>query len=250
MRVYSTLIKRELGSYFGSFSGYILVATVLFLTGLGFTNLLMALSGESTDIPLTALFYQTYYFWIILLFLAPGITMRSFAHERASGTFECLLTLPITEWQLVISKFLGALLLFGICWIPLIGCLVVVNHFAGESSGLSAGALLGTFSGILLIGSLFTSMGCFASALTKNQSIAAMLSFGMGLGVFVVGYLIYTGQIDFPEFNRYLGQLAMINHMEEFVRGTIDLRYIVFYLTLTSLFLVTTTHVVESKRWR
>jgi ABC-2 type transport system permease protein len=97
MRGYWTLVKRELGGVFFSWTGYVVVAGVLFLLGLSFVNLIVALNNEPTDQQLTEVFYSTMYYWFILLLAAPVMTMRSFAQEKSSGTYETLMTAPVGD---------------------------------------------------------------------------------------------------------------------------------------------------------
>src|SRR6185369_8662105 len=132
MRAYWTLVRRELGGHFVSWTGYVVMAVVLFLLGLCFLNLLQALNGQPSDRPVTELFFSTVYFWLILQLASPVITMRSFAQEKSSGTFETLMTAPVSDHQVVLAKFSGALLFYCLSWLPLLGCLFIVHHFSRD----------------------------------------------------------------------------------------------------------------------
>src|SRR6185369_10104373 len=140
-------------------------------------NLLLALNAEPTDRPVTEVFYGTMYFWIIVLIAAPVITMRSFAQEKSSGTFETLMTTPVSDLQVVLAKFTSSMIFYLLIWSPLLGCVFVVRHFSNDPSALDLGTLGSTFLGILLLGGLYMSLGCFASSLTRSQIVAAMFSF-------------------------------------------------------------------------
>src|SRR3954467_11367475 len=120
MRAYWTLVRRELGSHFFSWTGYVVISAVLLVDGLEFWDLLAKFNGEAIDQPLTGVFYSTLYFWLILLLASPVITMRSFAHEKASGTFETLMTTPVGDWQVVLAKFTGALAFYTLMCLPLL----------------------------------------------------------------------------------------------------------------------------------
>src|SRR5687767_1637887 len=109
MQPFLTLTRRELASFFLSFAGYIIIASVLTLVGLSFWSMLEALRGETTPAPLTELFFNTYYFWMILLLSFPVITMRLFALEKYSGTFETLMTAPVNDLEVVLAKFFAAI---------------------------------------------------------------------------------------------------------------------------------------------
>src|ERR671919_49427 len=132
MQAYWTLVRRELGAHFFSWTGYVVIACVVFLMGLSFNSLLVALNSEATDQPVTEVFYSTYFFWLILLFGAPVITMRSFALEKYSGTFETLMTAPVSDLQVVLAKFTGVLLFYMLTWLPLLACIGVVCYFTRQ----------------------------------------------------------------------------------------------------------------------
>jgi ABC-2 type transport system permease protein len=137
-----------------------------------------------------------------------------------------------------------------VMWLPLIGCLWLVKLYTGNTAVWDTGAIGSTYLGILLLGCLYMSLGCFASALTRSQIIAAMISFVIGITLFLLSFLsdqIATGKIWATEALNYI---AMREHMRDFSRGIIDTRYIVFYLSLTIFFLFLTYRVVESRRWK
>ena len=155
MRPFYTLMRRELGAYFISLTGYIIIAAVSFLLGLSFVVLLVKLEQEPTAIPVTELFYVTQFFWLILLLSTPVITMRLFAQEKASGTFETLMTTPVSELQVVLAKFSAGLIFYVVTWLPLLACLLIVRHFSNEAAPFDAGIVASTFLGIVLLGGLF-----------------------------------------------------------------------------------------------
>ena len=250
MNVFQALIRRELSMFFQGPTGFIIIAAVLFLIGLGFLVVLYGLNGEATPMPVTQIFYETYFFWLILLLIAPVITMRSFAMERASGTYESLMTAPVGDWEVVLSKFTGALIFYMILWTPLLICSIVVRFYVGESAVLGVGTICTTSMGILLIGSLYVSIGCFASALTQNQAVAAVSSFAIGSALFFAGFFSYFSG-DRTDFSSLLARhISLANHMESFTRGILDLGAIVFFLSLTIMFLYLTHKSVESRRWK
>ena len=250
MSVFRTLVHRELSMFFQGLTGFITISAVLFLIGLGFLVVLYGLNGEATPMPVTQVFYGTYFFWVILLLIAPVITMRSFAMERASGTYETLMTAPVSDWQVVLSKFTGAIIFYMILWAPLLACSIVVRFYVGESAILGIGTMCTTVLGILMIGSLYMSIGCFTSALTRNQAVAAVSSLALGAALFFASFFSYfTGdRTDF--LSLVANHISLANHMESFTRGVIDLGAVVFFLSLTILFLYLTHKVVESRRWK
>jgi len=250
MSVFRALVRRELAAFFQGPTGFIIIAAVMFLIGLGFLVVLSGLNGEATPMPVTQVFYGTYFFWVILLLIAPVITMRSFAMERASGTYESLMTAPIGDWQVVLSKFAGALIFYMILWVPLLICSVVVRFYVGESAVLGLGTMFTSALGILMVGCLYMSIGCFASALTRNQAVAAVSGFALGAALFFTGFFSYFAGDRTDWLSQLARHISLANHMESFTRGVIDLGAIVFFLSLTGLFLYLTHKVVESRRWK
>ena len=244
------MVRRELSAFFQGPTGFIIIAAVMFLIGLGFLVVLSGLNGEATPMPVTQVFYGTYFFWVILLLIAPVITMRSFAMERASGTYESLMTAPVGDWQVVLSKFAGALIFYMILWVPLLICSVVVRFYVGESAVLGLGTMFTSALGILMVGCLYMSIGCFASALTRNQAVAAVSGFALGAALFFTGFFSYFAGDRTDWLSQLARHISLANHMESFTRGVIDLGAIVFFLSLTGLFLYLTHKVVESRRWK
>src|SRR5262245_26295894 len=116
MQAYLTLTRRELAGFFSSLSGYVIIAAVAFLLGLSFVELLLGYGTEPQTMPLTELFYATFWFWIILLLSVPVITMRLFALEKFSGTYETLMTTPVSDLQVVAAKFTAAIFFYMIMW--------------------------------------------------------------------------------------------------------------------------------------
>lgn len=251
MRAYCVLLRRELGAYFVSLTGYVVIAAAAFLMGLSFVDLVIAVRGEALPVPLTELFYQTPYFWMIVLLTTPVITMRLFAQEKYSGTFETLMTTPVRDAAVVLAKFSAALVFYAVLWLPLLGCFFIVRQFAGATGPVDWGALGTTGFGILLLGCLFCATGCFASALTRTQTVAAMLSLAMGVGLFLVSFLARRPPASLAAWQAAaLAPFALLDHMQDFARGVVDTRPVVFYLSLSGLFLYLTLRVVESRRWK
>ena len=250
MQAYWTLVRREFGSHFFSWTGYVVIAVVLLLLGTSFANLLLALNARATDHPITEVFFTSYYFWIILLMAAPVITMRTFALEKYSGTFETLMTTPVSDLQVVLAKFTGGMLFYVMMWLPLLGCLLIVRSYSNDPTVLEPGTVGTTFLGIFLLGSLYISLGCFASALTRSQIIAAMLSFALGISFFLLSFVSMSLSTQTGWQTQLFSYVEMAEHMRDFAAGVVDTRRLVFYLTVSFFFLFLTLKVVESRRWK
>lgn len=250
MRIFWALLRRELASFFFSLTGYIIIAAVTLLTGFSFVVLINTLGTDPVPVPVTELFYLSFYFWLILLLITPVITMRLFALEKASGTFETLMSTAVSDFQVVAAKFMAAVIFYLLAWLPLLACLGVIQHFAHQNSTLDAGTVGGMFLGIALVGSVFISLGCFASSLTRSQMTAAVISFVLGVGLFSLAYLAKQIPVTEQWQARALSYFSLFDQMDDFARGVVDTRAVVFYLTITFLFLFLTLRVVESRRWK
>ena len=251
MQVFWTLFRRELATFFSSITGYVIISAVLALLGFSLTDVIWKLSTTPMDAPLTELFYSTVYFWLILLLTTPVITMRTFAAEKSSGTFETLMTAPVGDLQVVLAKFAGTLTFFAITWLPSIGYMLFLERFINSpSTHWEPRTIAMTFLGIVLIGSVFISVGCFASALTRSQLIAAAVSYGVGLTLFLLSMRALVSVPPVGWQAKVFTHISMTDHMEDFARGVIPTTPIVFYLSLTIFFVFLTFKVVESRRWK
>jgi ABC-2 type transport system permease protein len=251
MRIFWTLFRRELSSFFVSLTGYVIIAAVTLLTGASFLMLIRNLGSDPFLLPVTELFFNSLLFWIVVVLVTPVITMRLFALEKASGTFETLMTTPVGDLAVVLAKFAAALFFYMIMWLPTIGVLFIVAHFTNETSALDPGMVEGTCLGIFLSGALFISLGCFTSSLTRNQVVAAMLSLAAGVILIIAAYLAQVIPATAGwQMQLVLFYLNFFHQMEDFTRGAVDTRTVVFYLSLTLLFLFLTLRVVESRRWK
>ena len=128
MSIFWVLLRRELASYFFSLTGYVIIAAITFLTGESFVGLINGLSNDPWPMPVTQMFFSSFYFWMIVLLSAPVLTMRLFALEKATGTFETLMTTPVGDLEVVAAKFAAAFLFYAIMWLPLLACLFFVGH--------------------------------------------------------------------------------------------------------------------------
>jgi ABC-2 type transport system permease protein len=249
MSIFWALLRRELASFFFSLTGYVIIAAITLLTGLSFVVLIHNLGTDPSPMPVTEMFYRTYFFWLIVLLASPVITMRVFALEKATGTFETLMTTPVGDAQVVLAKFFGALIFYLVAWLPLLGCLFIVRHFTDQNA-LDGGTVGGMFLGIFLVGGLFISLGCFASSLSHSQMAAAMIAFVLGVSLFALGFLAEALPATAHWQTQVISYFALFEQMRDFARGVVDTRAVTFYASATFLFLFLTLRVVESRRWK
>lgn len=249
MQVYWTLTRRELSAFFYSWIGYVVIAGAAFVMGFSFYTLLDKLQGEAMPMPITEIFLNLL-FWMILLFAAPLITMRLFALEKYSGTYETLMTAPVRDTEVVLAKFSAALVFFMLMWLPLLGCVFLLRAFTVGSNPANAGTLCSTYLGIFLVGGLYMSIGCLTSAMSRNQITAAVVSFAVGVSLFLLSFLADQLPLHTTWASQVLNAVCVRQQMQDFARGVVDTRYIVFYLTSTFFFLFLTCRAVESRRWK
>jgi ABC-2 type transport system permease protein len=182
---------------------------------------------------------------VVALFLAPMLTMRLFAEEKRQGTIELLATAPITDLQIVLGKFLAAVGLYGLMIVAGLLNLALIWHYAStppEWKPVVTGALA-----LLLFGSCFIALGVFVSTLTRNQIVAGILSFCLFLGVWTLGWA------DDPSAGpvmRVVAYLGVTTHMEDMVKGVVDLKDVVFYLSFIVFGLFLAHQSVQTQRWR
>jgi ABC-2 type transport system permease protein len=250
MRTFWVLLRRELASYFLSLTGYVIIAAITFLTGESFVQLVDALGSDPWPMPVTQMFFGSFYFWMIVLLSAPVITMRLFALEKASGTFETLMTTPVGDLEVVLAKFTAAFIFYAVMWLPLLACLFVVGHFTNQSGALDLGTVGGMYLGIFLAGSFFLSFGCLASSLTRSQMVAAMVSLAFGVSQFALAWWAKNQPISDQWQSQLLSCFDLFDQMNDLARGVMDTRSVTFYATFTFLFLFLTLRVVESRRWK
>ena len=252
MRTWAVLFRRELAAYFLSLVGYLVMVFFLVVMGAAFAFLLLNFrqAGE-TESRVTEWFFSGFLFWMPMLIVPPILTMRLFSEEKSSGTIETLLTAPVTDWQVVLAKFFGALAFFIVLWLPTLGFVALTRFFSGPGSApLDITQLAAGYVGTFLVGGLFLAIGCLASALTRNQIIAALLAFAVVLLIFLIGFLGWFARQSGSPYQAALSYASAIEHMMEFARGRVDVRRLVFYLSTTAVFLLAAKLILEARKWR
>ena len=242
-----TLWRREIASYFLSPIAYLVMLAFLILNAVSFLLLTSYVDGRTTDASVMQSFFNTFFYWVAILFLVPVITMKLFSEEKRMGTLETLMTAPVSDQAVVASKFLGALAFFAVLWLPTVSYAWVLNYFSQSPTPIDWGPVVAAYLGTLLIGMFYISLGLMASSLTHNQIVAAIVGFVMIATIFFMGFLARIGPSWLQTF---FGYIASIEHMSDFARGQLDLRRILFYISVTAFVLFTTQKIVESRKWR
>lgn len=228
------IARRELLSTFCSPVAYVVAFVFLLVSGYTFWMLLSALNNPRALVNGAAMqlfFGGTLFFWLNVIVITAALTMRLFAEEAKSGTLELLLTAPVTDGEVVLGKFLGAFLFYLMLWLPTL----VYPAALGFVSSPDWGPVACGYLGVVLLGALFLSIGLFASSLTKNQIIAAVLAFTACVALFSLSFLDFFVPLSGwkPVFN----YVNMIGHFDDFGKGVVDTRVLAYYGTLTGFFL-------------
>ncbi|SEB03322.1 protein involved in gliding motility GldF [Flavobacterium gillisiae] len=235
------ILLREIKSFFGSPIGYLVIALFLILNGL----FLWVFEGDY-NILNTGFADMTPFFTLapwILIFLIPAVTMRSFSDEKKQGTLELLLTKPLSLWQIVNGKFLGAVLLIVMAIIPTFIYVEVISSLGMPEGNLDMGSTIGSYVGLLFLIGAYSSIGVFTSTLSDNQIVAFILS------VFVCFffYFGFEGLASLtPSFSTFISAFGMQDHFKSMSRGVIDTRDVLYFVSVTVLFLSFTVYKLKS----
>jgi ABC-2 type transport system permease protein len=244
LRLYFTSpVAYAVGTIFLLIAGYFFYSIFAFFTMASMQAMMnpaMARELNVTDSVMRPLFSNLS---VILLLIMPLLTMRLIAEERRSGTIELLLTYPVRDGAVLAGKYLAALALYAM----MIGLTLVYPGMVAYFAQLEWGPLVTGYLGLILMGAAFLAVGLFASSLTENQIVAAVITFGVLLMLWVIGWSAdYAG----GAFGRVLAHLSILEHNESFSRGVLDTKDIIYYLNFTALALFLTLRTLEARRWK
>ena len=230
------IYKRELGAYFSSATAYVVMAVYFFFSGLFFNFYCISANSSSLSYVFGNMFY-------IILFLIPIITMKTFAEEKKQKSDQALLTAPTSLTEIVLGKFLGAFTLFAICCGIFLLYAVVISFFASPEWSV----ILCTLLGLLLLGGSLIAINVFISVLTESMVIAAVIGMGVGLIISMTNYLISLIPVEW--ITNILNKINFLSYYENFTYGVLSVVDVVFFLSVTALFLFFTVRVLEKRRW-
>jgi ABC-2 type transport system permease protein len=249
------IARKELRAYFASPTGYVVLGLFAVLFGIFFYGTLnwfvrqgmgmspFGMGPQSVNVNqmmIRPLLGQTS---VLILFILPMVTMRTYAEEKRSGTMELLLTSPLTDLQIILGKFFGAMALYGLMLlVSLLYIGVLFIYGTPEWRPIATGYL-----GLLLLGGSFISLGLFISSLTKNQIVAVMGTFATLLLLWVINWL---GDSSGPTTQQVLSYLSITEHLDDFTKGVIDTRHVIYYVSFITFGLFLTARSVDSERWR
>ncbi len=242
-----SILRKELLSYFYSPLAWVVMSLFLVVQGYSFFLLIKLVSHpQGPHGAVMKLFFGgTVLFWLSVIFVASVITMRLVAEERRSGTIESLMTAPVTEARVVLGKYLAAVVFYALLWLPTLLYVVVLWMLSGR---LDPGPVLAGYAGTLMIGATFIALGMLGSVLVKHQIIAAVLSFTLLLGLLMVGPLELF--VDQPTLRAIIDHVNLFDQMEDFGRGIVDTRHLVFHASLIVFCLTACVKALEGRKWR
>jgi len=255
------ILQKELRTYFVSPIAYVVLTVFLIIAGFFFERIVSVfiersmmmmmqsqqLGGPPPAMDVPAVVDRNFFGVLstVILFMLPMITMATFAEEKRRGTIELLLTSPITNIQLVIGKFLAALSFFVFMLLPTLLYHAFVYFYT--SPRMSIGPMFSGYLGLLLLGGSLISLGIFISTLTENQIVAASVTFGAFLLLWVIELV---GRSGGPFLQEVVSFLSILNHFEDFSKGVIDTSSVIVYSSFIFLGLFLTYRSIESLRWR
>lgn len=239
------LVRKEINSFLSSVIGYVAIIVFLLLTGLfmwGFEGSLNVLDQGYAN--LDTLFYVAPW---VFMFLVPAVTMRSFSEEKRTGTIELLFTRPLTDLQIIGAKYAGAVVLILLSLIPTLIYVAYIYVLGNPPGNLDTGGTLGSYLGLFFLAAGFAAIGVFASAISENQVVAFILA--LFLCFFCYSGLNQIASFEwFGSFDLLIRRLSIAEHYDSMSRGVIDTRDVVYFISLSGIFVVFTKTVLQSRK--
>jgi len=249
MRHFTTILSHEIRMLLVSSGTYI--AAVLFLAVMGFifSGVLENYSASAQEVSPASVFFQL--FWLPVFFMVPLLTMKCLAEERRLGTLETLLTAPVSTTEVVLGKYFAAYFLYMLLWASTGGFFYILHKFAGDARFIDLGPLIGGYLFIAVSGLLYVALGVFASSLSRNQAVAGILSFTLLFAIIIglrfVGTLEVLNLESMEPVRAAVDYSMVFRHLDDFTRGIIDTRQLLFYVSGTVLALIFSILGVEAK---
>jgi ABC-2 type transport system permease protein len=256
MRNIVAIAHKELKSYFSGpiayiaiglwalLYGYFFVAILQFFVRRGMQMNQMGMQGpQSMNVNQELIRPLLQNVTIMILFVMPMVTMRTYSEEKRSGTIELLLTSPLTDFQIIMGKFVGAMALYAVMLLVTtihIGLLFIYGNPEWKP-------IVTAYLGLFLLGGCFISMGLLISSLTKNQIVAGMVTFAVFLLLWIITWI---GSFSGPTVDQLTQYLSIIDHLDDFSKGVVDTKHVIYYLSFITFGLFLTAKSVDSERWR
>jgi len=252
VRNIAAIAQKELRSYFSSPMAYIVIGFFLLPFGVFFflylqsfvrQSLQSAQFGGAMNINQQVIRYVLQNASVIILFIMPMITMRTYSEEKRSGTIELLLTSPVSDVEIILGKFFGALGLYA----AMLGCTLLYMAILFVYGNPEWRPLVAGYLGLLLMGGAFVSLGLLISSTTNNQIVAGVVTFVVFLLLWIVGWFADSAG---PTLGPITSYLSITEHFDDFSKGIIDTKHVIYYLSLITFGLFLTAKSVDTERWR
>lgn len=241
-----SILKKELNSFLGSLTGHLVVFIFLILNGLflwvfpGSFNLL-----DAGYAGLDGFFFLAPW---IFLFLIPALTMRFFSDEIKTGTIELLLTKPISEFKLVLGKYLAGITLCLLAIIPTLIYLISINYLGQPQGNFDGAATFGSYIGLIFLASAYVSIGVFSSSLTDNQIVSFMLAIVLCFFTYA-GFDLIASLFMYTGLELSIEKLGMSYHYDAISRGVLDSRDLLYFISVSLMFLFASKLSIQSRKW-
>lgn len=244
-----TLYLKEIRGFLSSLIGTISIGVFISLIGV-FMWIIPSEGGGSNILDNGFANIDPLFFiapWVYL-FLIPAITMRTFSEEKKTGTIELLLTRPLTDLQIILAKYFAGFTLVIVSLIPTLIYYYSVHVLGAPKGNLDTGGMWGSYIGLLFLGAGFISIGLFASAIAENQVIAFIMSMLLCF-ITYIGFEYIAQSGIFGKYDAFFKSLGINDHYSSMSRGVIDTRDVIYFLSLITLFNLSTKLVLESRKW-
>jgi ABC-2 type transport system permease protein len=256
MRNVMAIAERELRSYFASPMAYVIIGFFLLPFGVFFylyltlfvrNSMQMTQFGGAQNVNQQVIRYVLQNASVIILFIMPMITMRTYSEEKRSGTIELLLTSPVSDVEIILGKFFGALGLYLAMLLVTLLYIGILYWAAWPNPGPEWKPIVAAYLGLLLMGAAFISIGLLISSTTNNQIVAGVVTFVVFLLFWIVGWFADSAG---PTIGPITSYMSITEHFDDFSKGVIDTRHVIYYLSLITFGLFLTAKSVDTERWR
>lgn len=243
-----SILRKEFNGFLNSLIAYLVITVFLVLIGLPMwvfpTNVLDAgfadMSGLFSPLGISAP--------IVFLFLIPAITMRSFAEEKKAGTMELLLTKPLTDYQIIVGKYLASWLLALFALLPTLVYYLSIYRLGNPVGNIDSAGVTGSYIGLVLLAAVFCSIGIFSSAISENQIVSFIVAFLL-CGMLYAGFDGIAGLLAGNPLGQMVSKLGIIYHYNAMSKGLIDTRNVLYFLSVIAFMLLSTRLVLGSRKW-
>lgn len=240
------IFRKELGAYFNSPQAYIFLVVFLLIGQALFLDIINGGFFKAGIAGMHGFFSFTPW---LFLFLCPAIAMRIWSEEKRSGTQELLMTMPLRDWEVVLGKYFSTLFLLALALVFTFPLVYMIKHFAADSSQIDYAQIICGYLGAFLLGATALAVSCCASALTVNQIVAFIIASAVTFIMIIIGIPSIADSLP-PVISNALANVSLMSHYTSLYRGVIDIKDVVYFLSVILLFLFINVRIIESRKWK